>query len=342
MSISLVTGGSGFIGQHLVDQLLVRGDTVRILDLVPPPVLKPGATFIQGSVTDRASVDLAIKGVLHVYHTAAIPHLWAPDSAVYQDVNVNGTRTVFEAALKAGVERIVHTSSSCVLTGRHLGHSPILVDERDEALEEQLFGHYARSKWRAEMLAKSYADRLQVVIVLPTLPLGPGDRHMTPPTRMLRDVMNGKTPAYIDCLLNIVDVRDVAAGHVLACERGRSGQRYILNQHAVDMAKFLRHLEAMTGRSMPRWRIPNAVALLASTIDETWSSLVSKQVPRAPLAGTQMAVRQVRFDNHLARTRLEFPETPLLKTLIDAVGWLAERDHIMAPREKASLVFSGR
>lgn len=342
MTISVVTGGSGFIGQHLVDQLLARGETVRILDLVPPPYLAKGATFIQGSINDQTLTRDVMDGARHVYHTAAIPHLWTPDPAAYQEVNVNGTRTVFEAALHAGAERIVHTSSSSILNGRHLGDGRVVIDERGETREDHLFGHYARSKWRAERLAMSYTDRLEVVVVMPTLPLGPGDRHMTPPTRMLRDFMNGEAPAFIDCLLNIVDVRDVAAGHVLACERGRSGQRFILNQHSVAMETFLHHLENLTGSVMPSWRIPKAVALIASAANEAWSTCVSKRAPKAPLAGTRMGLKRVSFDNHLARSALNFPETPLLKTLIDAVSWLAEAGRIVISEEKSSLVLSER
>lgn len=337
MSLSLVTGGSGFIGQHLVDQLLARGETVRILDLEPPALSRAGVTFVQGSVTDPKAVGQAIQGARYVYHTAAIPHLWMPDPDIYREVNVEGTKTVFEAAFGAGVERILHTSSSCVLIGRHLERGPVLLDERGVLRDEDLLGHYARSKWQAERVAMGYADRMSVIVLMPTLPLGPGDGNMTPPTRMLCDVMNGKTPAFLDCLLNIVDVRDVAAGHVLACERGRPGERYLLNQHSIDMATFLRRLGALTGAPMPRWRIPRAAALCASAADETWSTLVSKRAPRAPFAGLRMALKRVRFDNSLAKSTFGFPATPLLKTLRDAVNWLAENDLIAAPPEKRSL-----
>ena len=342
MSISVVTGGSGFIGQHLIDQLLAQGQTVRILDVEAPPISKPRATFIQGSVTDRALVDSVVSDARFVYHTAAIPHLWSPDPALYQDVNVNGTKTVLEAAANAGVERLIHTSSSSVLIDRGIGDDPVILDESHQTLKDHLFGHYARSKWQAEALVQSYADRLPIVVVMPTLPLGPGDRHGTPPTRMLQDFINGEAPAYIDCLLNVIDVRDVAAGHVLACEHGQPGRRYILNHHTVDMVTFLRHLEDLTGRAMPKLRIPKTAAVLASAVDEAWSTWVSKSVPRAPLSGTRMGIRPVRFNSDLARTTLSLPKTPLLRTLIDAVSWLSETGRITTPQGKSTLVFSGR
>lgn len=342
MSINVVTGGSGFIGQHLVAQLLARGETVRIVDLEEPPVKQAGATFFEGSITDKAVVEAAMDGARFVYHTAAIPHLWAPDPAIYQKVNVDGSKAIFEAALRAGVARVIHTSSSSVLMDRKADRGSVVLDEMHQTSEEDLFGHYAKSKWRAEAVAESYADRLSIVVVMPTLPLGPGDRHMTPPTRMLQDFVKGKAPAYIDCLLNIVDVRDVAAGHILACERGRPGKRYLLNQHTVDMTTFLRHLEALTGRGMPHLRLPQALALFASAADEAWSTHISHRAPQAPLAGTRMAVRPVRFCNHLARAVLGLPETPLLQTMIDAVAWLAQGGDVTAPGDKSPLAFSGR
>lgn len=339
MSISLVTGGSGFIGQHLVDQLLAKGDRVRILDIEPPSARRAGVSFIQGSVTDRHVVEEAVSGVRHIYHTAAIPYLWAPDPVAFHEINVVGTEIVIKAALRGGVERVVHTSSATVLTSRHAHHGSAILDETRHTREQDLFGHYARSKWRAETLVLSYRDRLSVVVVMPTLPLGPGDRHLTPPTRMLLDFVNGRNPVFADCLLNIIDVRDVAAGHLFACERGRSGQRYILNQHGVAMAAFLQHLEEITGHTMPRWRIPKLAALVASAAAEAWSDLVTKQAPRAPLAGTRMSLLPLAFDSQLARTELGLPATPLVETLSDAVAWLAEAGHLSGTIEKPALAF---
>ncbi|MGI9417696.1 MAG: NAD-dependent epimerase/dehydratase family protein, partial [Geminicoccaceae bacterium] len=191
MTISLVTGGSGFIGRHLIDQLVAGGETVRILDLEPPAKRHADLAFIQGSVTDRKIVREAADGVDHLYHIAAIPHLWIPDPSMYEETNVVGTRVIFEEALAAGVERVVHTSSATVLIDDMIGRAPMTLDETYQARENRLAGHYARSKWRAEQVALGYADRLPVVVVMPTVPLGPGDRHFTPPGRMLLDFASG-------------------------------------------------------------------------------------------------------------------------------------------------------
>ena len=326
MTVNLVTGGSGFIGQHLVDQLVASGESVRILDLEPPATRRAGAAFIQGSITDQRIVEEAMDGVDYVYHAAAIPHLWIPDPAMFQEVNVLGTHRVFEAAVKAGVKRIVHTSSSTVLTGGVEGRRQVTLDERHRTSKDDLIGDYARSKWQSEQVAQSYADRMSVVIVLPTLPLGPGDRHLTPPTRMLLDFVNGKHRAFVDSILNIVDVRDVASGHRQACSHGQCGERYILNSHSLDMKSFLHELELVTGHRMPIWRVPISAAVVFSSMLEFWSNHVTGRMPIAPLAGTRMSMRKITFDGRYATDRLGFQRTPLFETLRDAVGWLERED----------------
>ena len=337
MTISLVTGGSGFIGQHLVDRLAVTGEAIRILDVEPPATRRPNVDYIKGSVTDPIAVRTAMNGVEHLYHTAAIPHLWHRDPAMFEETNVGGTCIVFEEALRAGVERIVHTSSATVLIDRKIGRTATTLDERHQTSEHDLIGPYARSKWRAEQVALSYADKLRAVIVMPTLPLGPGDRHFTPPGRMLRDFANGKNRAYADCVLNIVDVRDVAVGHRLACAHGRSGQRYILNQHSLPMAAFLKSLEELTGRPMPKLRVSGGVALMISAMVELWSNLVTGKSPIAPLAGTLTSQRPITFDSRLANTELGFPITPLAETLSDAVDWMVSEGHLVdGPRCSAT------
>lgn len=342
MTTSLVTGGSGFIGQHLVDQLLSSGQTVRVLDVEPPPTWRSDVDHIQGSITDRPTVREAMRGVRHLYHTAAIPHLWIPDPSLFQETNVVGTRIVFEEALRAGVERVVHTSSATVLIDGAYGRAAATLDERCQTEEGDLIGDYARSKWRAEKVALSYADRLQVTVVMPTLPLGPGDRHFTPPGRMLRDFVNGKNRAYTDCILNIVDVRDVAVGHRLACMRGRSGRRYILNQHSLPMLSFLECLESLTGRPMPKWRVSGSAALIVSAALELWSNLVSGRSPVAPMAGTLASLRPITFDNRLASRELGLPATPLTETLSDAIAWLVNEGHHVTDAADPELVLNDR
>ncbi|MGI9501555.1 MAG: NAD-dependent epimerase/dehydratase family protein, partial [Geminicoccaceae bacterium] len=283
-----------------------------------------------------------MHGVCHLYHTAAIPHLWLPDSRMFHETNVVGTQIVFDEAVRANVERVVHTSSATVLIDKSLERTQTVVSESRQTRESDLIGHYARSKWTAENVALSYADKLSVVSVMPTLPLGPGDRHFTPPSRMLRDFVNGKNVAYADCILNIIDVRDVALGHSLACMHGRSGQRYLLNSHSLPMAVFLECLEKLTDHPMPKWRVPCSLALAASACMELWSNLVSGRSPIAPLAGVRAGLRPIIFESKRAQAELGLPATPLDDTLKDAVAWLAGNDYLSDQRFPAELAFDDR
>lgn len=342
MTGSLVTGGSGFIGQHLVDRLISSGEHVRILDIEPPMKRQAKVDYVRGSVTDPEAVRAAMAGVRHVYHTAAIPHLWIADPRMFQETNVMGTRIVFEEALKANVEKVIHTSSATVLVDSNDRRQAITLNESQRTSEQQVIGHYARSKWRSEQIALGYADKLPVVVVLPTLPLGPGDHHFTPPSRMLLDFVTGKSLAYADCTLNIIDVRDVAAGHLLACERGIPGQRYILNRHSLPMARFLKYLEEVTHLNMPRWEIPGGMALLVSAVLEAWSSLLSGRAPIAPLAGVRTGLKPIKFDGRLAEVELGLPATSLSDTLKDAVAWFADAGHLDDAKLSPTLAFGDR
>jgi len=344
MTISLVTGGSGFIGQHLVCQLAAQGHRVRNLDIEPPAKKQADAVeYIKGSVTDARVVKEAMDGVDHLYHTAAIPHLWIADNALYHETNVVGTRIVLDAAVKADVKRAVHTSSATVLIDQESNRlEQRIVDERHQTREAALFGHYARSKWRAEQLALGYADKLPVVAVLPTLPLGPGDHHLTPPSRMLLEFVNGTHPAYVDCILNIIDVRDAASGHCLAGKHGKSGQRYILNRHSLPMATFLDHVGRLTNRRMPRWKVPGNLALAVSAISDVWVNRVGGGPPLAPLAGVRMSRQPIIFDADRADSELGLPATPLDKTLKDAMACFADRACLARPRGSADLAFDNR
>ncbi|MGI9509116.1 MAG: NAD-dependent epimerase/dehydratase family protein [Geminicoccaceae bacterium] len=341
MSISLVTGGSGFIGQHLVGELIAAGEDVRVLDLEPPAREDANVTFIRGGVTDTRLVREAMEGVSHLYHAAALSDLWIADPRMFQEVNVVGTRIVLEAALKAGVERVVHTSSATVLIDRRIGRRPTTLDETFETGEKGLAGAYARSKWWAEKVATGFMDKMPIVIVLPTLPLGPGDRRLTPPSRMLQGFLSGKIGAYVDCILNLIDVRAAAVGHRLACARGRPGQRYILNNHSLEMSSFLQCLQRLTGRPMPTWRVPATAALVASAAMEFWSNQVSGRMPLAPLAGTRTSLQPVSFDGRLAQVELGLPITPVATTLNDAIVWLARTGHLPEEVEKTILAANG-
>lgn len=321
----LVTGGCGFIGDHVVRLLRRRGDRVRVLDLAAPEEPRPGVEYLRGDITDRAAVREAMEGVDVLYHLAARAGLWAPDPSEFERVNRAGSRNVFEEAERARVERAVHCSTEAVMKGRTPPPPGTVMDEERRLPKEEMLGPYAVGKWVAEDEALAAAGRgLHVVVVNPTVPVGPGDRNLTPPTRMLLGYLNGRFPAYLDSLYNLVDVRDVAEGHLRAGERGRPGERYLLAHRNVRMSEILKLLARITGLSMPRVRIPYAVAWTTAVIELGLSRLTGRP-PAAPLTGLRIVRDPVEFTNRKAVEELGMEFRPLEESLTDAVSWLRER-----------------
>lgn len=321
----LVTGGAGFIGRHVVTALRAKGRTVRVLDVSAEPGLPPGISCLRGSVTDREAVRAALDGVDRVFHLAAIPHLWARDRRVFDAVNAGGTRIVLEEARRAGIGCLVHTSTDAIL----LADYGRIADETVAVTEAGMPGPYCLSKLRAEQAARQAAEAgMHVVIVNPTVPVGPGDASETPPTRMLLDFLNGRTPAFLDCTLNLVDVRDVAYGHLLAASRGRAGERYILGGETVSLAGLLVALERLSGYRMPRRRIPYWLALAAAHVDEAIADRLTGRPPRAPLTGVRLARRLGPLSTAKAHRDLGFASRPLCDSLRDFLAWARETGRI--------------
>lgn len=335
MTTSLVTGGAGFIGRHLVSVLLDRGHRVRILDIEDAPDLRAHAEVIQGSILDPQLLSLALRGVDHLYHLAGNPDLWAARRAQFDEVNRAGTEAVMRAARAAELETVLHCSTESVLIGCRRANGA-LVDESAALELDDMMGPYCRSKFLAERAAHAAAQAgLPVVIVNPTMPLGPGDRHFTPPTRMLHFLLTRSPPAYLDFRFNVVDVRDAAEGMVLAAERGRVGERYILGGDNVSMREFLRIVASASGRGMPRLPIPKWVALAASHASETIADLVTSRMPNAPVTGVRLAAHSLEFDTRRARTALGFRTRPLAATVADAIAWLQAEGHLAPPARRA-------
>ena len=279
MRLSLVTGGSGFIGHHLVQLLCARGERVRVFDLRPAPHFAGAAAidFHQGDIADAAAVDRAMAGADRVYHLAANPNLWARDKRDFARVNHLGTLNVLAAAERHRPERVVYTSTESILAGqRGSAASGAMIDETSAVRVEEMPGSYCRSKFLAERAALEAARRgLPLVVVNPTLPVGPGDRLLTPPSRMLLDFLNGRTPAYLGTEINMIDVRDAALGHLLAADRGAIGQRYILGGENLSMSALLAVLEELSGRPMPKLHVPYWLAYAHGAIDQ----LIADRVP---------------------------------------------------------------
>jgi dihydroflavonol-4-reductase len=265
-----------------------------------------------------------MAGVARVYHLAANPNLWAADPDEFMKTNYRGTLAVLAAAAEANVERVVYTSTESILKSyRHPAAGD--VNESVSWTLDDMPGAYCRSKFLAEQAALAAArNGLPVIVVNPTLPIGPGDVHITPPSRMLLDFLNGKTPAYLDCEFNLADVRTVALGHILAAEKGRIGERYILGGRNIGVPDLLDLLGRLSGRRMPKMRIPYWVAWSAAAFSET-ISLVTKRPPVAPLTGVRLARTPMRFDTSKAVAELGLPETPLETSLRDALAWFTEQ-----------------
>lgn len=330
-SLALVTGGSGFIGRHLARLLAERGSRVRVLDTDPlrgPPAHgSRRIETIQGSILDREVLRRAMHGADYVFHLAADPNLWSPDKTSFGRVNHLGTRCVLEEAERARVRRLVHTSSESILK-----KSPWWGDGRSTGAKgpptlDDMPGPYCRSKFRAEREAEAAARRgLPVVIVSPTMPVGPGDWRLTPPTRMILEFLNGRHPAFLDFAFNLVDVRDAALGHVLAAEKGKIGERYVLAGHNLRLAELLDVLHEMTGLPMPRLRVPYAVALAAGLVSELLADHVTRRPPMATVAGVRLAGSPPAFDGGMAARELGLAWRPLRASLDDLLAWFQAQD----------------
>lgn len=321
---ALVTGGAGFIGRHLVAALLAAGAKVRVIDTADAPDLPAGAEFRRGSVLDPPLLGDSCRGVDRLFHLAAIPHLWIRDKRRYDAVNLGGTEAVLAAAGAAGIARLVHCSTEAVLAGT--ADAEGRVDGSGTPRLADMPGAYSRSKLLAEQAVLAAAARgLPALVVSPTAPIGPGDRNLTPPGRMLLDFVNGRHPAFLDCLLNLVDVRDVAAGHLLAAERGRVGRRYLLAGENLRLSALLSRLSRMTGLAMAKRRIPYWLALSAAAVGEVVADRLTLRPPAASLNGVRLVRRPLRYDGAAAREELGWHHRPLEESLADALADFAAR-----------------
>jgi dihydroflavonol-4-reductase len=329
-----ITGASGFIGANLAQELARRGHHVRAL-LRPNADVRglAGMDFdrVNGDITDAAGLEKALRGCDWCFHVAASYHLWLPDYAPMFAANVDGTRHVIEAAVRAGCSRIVYTSTvGCIGLPREIDGHIDPTDETAPVSEAQMSNPYKLSKWRAERVALELAGKgAPVVIVNPSAPVGPRDVKPTPTGQVIVDFLNRKMPAYVDTGLNYVHVRDVAVGHILAAEKGRVGERYILGSAEGNwtMPRALAVLQEITGVPAPKMRVPWIVALVAAHVGETVSRFTGKP-PKAPLAGVRMAKYKMFFNPAKAIRELGLPQTPPRQALADAVAWFRENGFV--------------
>jgi dihydroflavonol-4-reductase len=321
----LVTGGAGFIGSHLVHLLVERGENVRVLERAEASITHlplDQIEVVRGDIRDRRTVDAAVRHCREVYHLAANPNLWAQQRGSFLQVNYHGTVNVLNAAWKAGARRILHTSTESILTcARQRG-----TIGRDQHVRlDDTVGPYCLSKLLAERHAFALARAdAPVVVVNPTLPVGPGDRGRSPPTQMILDFCRGKRREYLDAELNLIDVRDVALGMVLAMERGVAGRRYLLGHENLSIREVFCLLAQLTGLPEPHRKVPYGLALAAAYVSEWIADVVTHHMPVATVTGVKLTRRVMHFDAGPSLAELGLRPRPVLESLRDAVQWFGD------------------
>lgn len=327
----LVTGVSGFVGGHVLRHLSKSGHEVRGFyrkgaDL--SAISDVSFEHYVGDLTDEASVNSAVEGCEWVFHVGAAYSLWMKDYQPMYDANVGGTRNILEASKLFDCQKIIYTSTvGCVGVPDKKRQPVVPTDESYMLGEKQMLNPYKHSKWLAEQLAlKMSSEGLPIVIVNPSAPIGPGDIKPTPTGQVILDFINNKMPAFLDTGLNWVDVRDVAAGHLLAAEKGKIGERYILGnlQGNITMKEFLLELANVTGKKAPNMQVPYFIAYLAALFSERISALTGRP-PKAPLGGVKMAKNYMWFDASKAVNDLGMPQTPIRTAMKAAVDYFISR-----------------
>jgi dihydroflavonol-4-reductase len=317
MKPTLVTGASGFVGWHVARLLTERGHRVRALVRASSGIPELDVETVAGDLRDSASLTRAASGCGLIFHVAADYRLWSRNPGELYRSNVDGTRNMLSAAKAASVERLVYTSTvGCI------GVPPAGIgDETQPVSLTEMAGAYKRSKFLAEQVAMDFArEGFPVVIVNPTAPMGDHDFKPTPTGQIVNDFLTGAMPAYIDTGLNVVNVRDVALGHLLACEKGRTGERYILGSENLTLGQILRELASITGRKAPTVQLPYFVAYAAGLASTALAQLTGIP-PRAPLEAVRMAKKKMWVSHEKASRELGYSPYPAVSALTDAVAW---------------------
>ncbi len=319
---ALVTGATGFVGSNVVRELLDHDYQVRALarpESSRKNLHRLPVELVFGDLRDQGSLEKALDGCDYLFHVAAAYSFWTPNPKQVYETNVAGTEKLLSAAMAVGIRKVVYTSTESTIGIQKKG---ALGTEEGVSQLSYLSGHYKRSKLQAEQVAlRICTEGLPVVVVNPTTPVGPWDVKPTPTGQIIVDFLNRRMPAYVNTGLNLVGVGDVAAGHRLALEKGRIGERYILGNRNLTLKQILETLGRITGLPAPRVRIPLWVARVAAEADEFIARKVTGRPPRIPVAAVKTARSYRHFDCSKAVRELGLPQTPVEEALENAVRW---------------------
>jgi dihydroflavonol-4-reductase len=325
-----VTGATGFVGAHVARLAAAQGAQLRLLTRATSRVenLPVGADVVVGDLRELAGFASALQGCDAVIHVAADYRLWVPDPAEMYQANVEGTRELLRLAREAGVRRVVYTSSVATMGF----HGDAVVDEETPVSEAAMIGHYKRSKWMAEQVALEAARAGQQVMVLnPTTPIGALDAKPTPTGRIVVDFLNKNFPAYVETGLNLVDVEEIARMHLVALERGRVGERYILGGENLTLKHILDRLAGMTGLPSPTMKVPHAVAMAYAFFEEMLTGKLRGKEPRATVEAVRMGKKMMFASSAKAERELGLRVMPVDAALRAAVGWFVEHGYAPKP-----------
>ncbi|MDD3776880.1 MAG: NAD-dependent epimerase/dehydratase family protein [Actinomycetota bacterium] len=326
---ALVTGATGFIGSHVAEKLIKEGFEVRALVRPESNLSNLSGLDVKlcyGDLTNRESLDDAVKGCDSLFHVAASYSFWCRDALLPYRVNVEGTRNIMEAAVDHGVEKIIYTSSESTIA---IDKNQPLGTEGRLNHPQQVYSHYKRSKVLAEMeVAKLCGQGWPIVIVNPTAPIGSRDIKPTPTGKIVLDFLQGKMPAYVNTGLNIIDVEDVAAGHLLAYHKGKCGQSYILGHENMTLRQILEMVANLAGLKPPKIQIPLWVAAGAACFDQLISDKILKKHPRIPLAAVKTAAKKRFFDCSKAKQELGLKPGPVQDAFTKSINWFKEEGYV--------------
>jgi dihydroflavonol-4-reductase len=325
---TLVTGGTGFVGRAVVTALLDAGRQVRVLVRDPkhPALAGLDVEPAVGDLKDAGSLEKAVQGCRRIFHVAADYRLWVPDPAEMYAVNVEGTRALLAAAAAAGVERVVYTSTVGALGNPGNGTPG---NEATPVSIAEMVGHYKRSKFLAEEVALDFARKgVPLVVVNPSTPVGPWDSRPTPTGRMVIDYLQGRMPAYLETGLNLVHVQDVARGHLLAAEKGRVGEKYILGHENLSLSQIFQMLAEISGIPAPTVKLAYGVVLPLAYLAEFWARHVSHREPRMTVTAVRMAKKYMYFDSSKAMQELGYAPTSVRRALEEAVEWFKGHGYV--------------